>query len=415
MTGQRRQPEELREKVSQLIRYEQQSMPTASLGRIKTLDEESRRASVELLPDGTTETNVPVATTFAADGVGDLAPLNPEESDGPVHGIVLYLHHGLEKQLAADGTIKDGEREHEDDNCVFMPAQLWFDGQEVPEHNSDERRIDHPKGTSVTLDPERAGLDHDLGGKMEVVGKPEPELGEAIKEPVHEEEEYGSGYVTQDTSNREWPIAAESGDVVARIGTEAASFTMTKRGAAIEPANAKLASGALNDGDRRPLTGPHQHFHLIDHGHDEYSLAGPQLSFREFVAWLTDETHKSQLRNHHRYRAAEEYAKSYLSWLEAEMGRSIDPTDPLDWPDPEPMPTLDELEQIADIDWGTTIKPRDALSVAGARDRIGLGSISPHVTLPPEASATASGTAPTINAEINNYGQSYGDSYGSGP
>lgn len=75
---------------------------------------------------------------------------------------------------------------------------------------------------------------------------------------------------------------------------------------------------------------------------DGYTLTKEPLSFREVVAWMTDDTRLAQLQNEEDHTTAQTYFQNYLEWLEGEVGRTIDPTDPADWPEPEPMPTPEE-------------------------------------------------------------------------
>lgn len=364
MTG-RNRPKELRDKISQLIRYEMQGMPTASLGRIKTLDEDNRRATIETVPDGGTETGVPVASPFATDGVGDLTPLDPERHDSPVRGIVLYLHHPLDRQLGAEGYQFDGEREHDEENAIFLPAMLWFGGEDVPEHAPDERTVSGLDGSKLSIDEESASLEHHLGAALEALGSPEPEYeGEAIiteeRDPI---EEWGEDPDAAD--NTSWPIGDEQDDTAGRLShPDGPAVTVVDRGISLEESQ-HIAAGPFNSGERTPLAGRFQHFHVQNHPDGTADLIGPQLEFREFIAWMTDADRQAQLNNADEYAEAREYAESYLAWLEDELGRSVDPTDPFDWPDPEPMPTPEEHATMPP--YGSEIESGVAAVVATAR------------------------------------------------
>lgn len=392
MTGDRSRPEQLREKITQLIRYELQGLPTASLGRIKSLDEDTRRATIETVPDGTTETNVPVAAPFATDGAGDFAPLNPEVTDSPVRGVVLYLHHPLEPQLGADSYQYDGQREADEENAIFLPAMLWFDTDTVPDHDPGERRIQNANGNAVRMDDETAGVEHTLGAFARTAGNPEPEYDESpfdegFKAERDEDEdfrEFDEPVETEpvDAERTDWP-EGKDGESWFEAGHTPAGrdLTITRRGAAFEADRGQeMAVGALNDGERKPLSGPHQHFHPIYHGDGSVSLAGPPLSFREFIAWMTDPEKRRKLRNPDAYGAPRQYAQNYLEWLEAETGEAIDPSNPSDWPDPQPMPDPEE-------NW--LLSPPDRFVIV-------------HQTVSlPEAEAHADGLVPTITTTIN--------------
>lgn len=361
MTGQRSRPKELHEKLSQLIRYEQRSMPTASLARIKDLDEETRRATIETVPDGATESNVPVASPFAGDGVGDFAPLNPETRDEPVRGVVLYLHHGLDAQLATPGFEFDGQRDHDETHAIFLPAQIWFDHDSVPDHDADERVVSHTDGNKLSFTDEHAKLEHHLGAALEILGKSEPEY--EAEEIINEErdyvEEWGEEFVDEGPDNTSWPIADEQNETAGRIShPDGPAVTVTERGVAVENADRKLTTGPFTSGERQPLAGRFQHFHIKHNTDGSADLVGPQLSFREFIAWMTDSSRQTTLNNADEYADARQFAENYLAWLEDEVGRTLDPTDAEHWPDPEPMPTPDEYATFApygnSISVGTT-------------------------------------------------------------
>lgn len=368
MVGERNRPDEIRDRISQLIRYEQQSLPTASLARIKELDENSRRATVETVPDGGTETNVPVASPFATDGEGDLTPLNPEIHDTQVRGIVIYLHHPLDRHLTTDGFKFDGEREHDETHAIFLPAQIWFDGDSVPYHDKDERSVSHPDGNKVSITEEEARLEHHLGAALEILGSPEPELeGEdIITEDRDYEEEWGEEYV-ETPDNTSWPIADEQDETAARMAHHnGPAVTATERGVSVEtPRDShRLEAGRFTDGERVPLAGPHQHFHIQEHADGSKSLVGPQLSFREFVAWMTDPDRQEQLDNADAYNEARTYAENYLDWLEGEIGREIDPTDSESWPETEPMPLPDEIDSFMPESYHAAPDPPEVMTTA---------------------------------------------------
>lgn len=382
MTTRDNLPQQFREKLSQLIRYEMQGMPTASLARIKSLDEETRRATVETVPDGTTESNVPVASPFATDGAGDLAPINPELHDHPVRGVVLYLHHPLEPQLTSGGFEFDGRRESDEENAIFLPAMLWFDDDTVPDHEAGERRIENPEGNAVRMDEETAGVEHSLGAFAHTMGNPAPATTEGIegfKTERDEDEDFATiedgQYVTDEEDLPDelvdWPEGAdgeswfEAGHVDGR-----ADVATTRRGTAFnQGGGAELATAPHNDGERKTLDGPHQHFHVKQNADGTADLVGPQLSFREFIAWMTDSNRQSTLNNADQYSDARTYAENYLAWLEDTVGRTIDPTNPDDWPDPQPMPTPSEnagFSPSVTHDPGTDIQLRPAVAQVGA-------------------------------------------------
>lgn len=446
MTGTKNKPEELREKISQLIRYEMKSMPTASLARIKDLDEDTRRATVETVPDGATETNVPVAAPFASDGVGDITPLNPEVNESHVKGVVLYVHHPLEQQLAGEDLTFDAVREHDEQHAIFLPAMLWFDADEVPDHEPGERQIGNPDGNTIQMDSEGASVRHSLGAFLRAAGNPAeefedvPEL-EGIKSERDEEEDFrtlSDGGLA--AALVQWPEGKE-GESWFEAGNDEPDrdFTITRRGAAFEQGEgAEVSTRPLNDGERQVLDGPHQHIHPIQHDDGTVSLAGPPLSFREFIAWMLDEEKRQNLRNPEAYSDARVYARNYLNWLEDKLGREIDPSDPASWPDPQPMPTASEnagfspsvtthtsvaaVPATADGDApvpnmvvegpGKANAPVTAATSSAPVPSIG-GVQSPIVS-PSVAGGVGTARVPSITAEVSGYGEDYGSSYGTG-
>ena len=407
MTGQRRSPEELRKKLSQLIRYEMESMPTAAFGRIKSLDEDSRRADIETAPDGSTLTNVAIAEPFASDGAGDLRPLNPELHDGPVGGLVLFFHHPVEDQLSG-GNVQQGEWSHEEEDAIFLPAQVWFDSDTVPDHTGDERRIDHHTGGHIQIDTETTILAHQLGAVCELVGdeglqfEDDNEFGPQTDQTYaeHIAESWGEEFVPE-IDNTEWPIdegaEVEETQVAARLRhPDGPGVTAVDRGVALEGSH-RVDAGKFTNGERQPLAGPYQHMHLMDHGDGEVSMVGPQLTFREFIAWMVDDEQFGKIRNQRQVLEAREYALAYHSWLEAEVGREIDPADPDDWPDPEPMPTVPEQQAWEGLEislsTGVTVPPADPIGIGGVVPRVG-GTFLHEALVRPDTAAISIDSPP---------------------
>lgn len=353
MTGSRHHPEEIPKRLQQLIRYENESLPVASLGELQSVDETHRRCTVETVPDGNVHSNVPIASPFAMDGSGDVLPLNPEDRDRPIKGIVLYLHHPIDRQLAAGGEVFDGEREHEEENAIFLPAMIWYDPDEVPEHDLDDRIIDHPDGSRVHLDEQSAEIDHRRGGGVGVFGavgeQIEPEEDDIVGEKEPDRDYWAE--VDEDKpepDNTEWPIDDDFDETYAHLSHPSGiEVIVTKRGVAVDKPHpgVDVSVGRFTSGERKPLDGYYQHTHLLETA-DGPMLVGEHLSFREWVMWLTDRRGDLVNSDADWITEASIYAEAYLDWLEAELGREVDPTDPLDWPDPEPMPTPDERDSF---------------------------------------------------------------------
>lgn len=375
----RRHPEEISNVLREYIRHEMDAVPTASLARLVAVDEETRRGRVEVIPDGTVVEHVPIATPFAADGSGDIMPINPEETDQPVKGLVIYVHHELDPYLAGEGSMPAIDHDHAVENAIFIPAMVWLDRESVPEHGDDDRLIEHPNGATVRMNDESLTVSHPMGGEIEIGGIPEqqdiwdddiddPTLADPARD-LDEEDEYVYFPDPDDfdlTPEEEeemvierpdphdyttWP-AGNEGDRYAKISHESgAEIVITDTQIAINPTDDhELTVGQPNDADRWVADGPYQHVHPIYHGDGTVSLAGKPLSFREFIAVLT-EGRRDWLVNAdaHWLTEAEVYAEAYLAWLRDHLDdHEISPTDPKSWPEPEPMPPVSPRELFAD-------------------------------------------------------------------
>lgn len=401
MTGQRRSPEKLRQKLSQLIRYEMESLPTASVGRLKTLDRESRRADVETVPDGATETNVPIAENFAGDGYGDLRPLDPAERDEPVFGIVIYLHHDLDEQLSSHGQSFGGQREHEEENCIFLPVQFWFDDDTVPEHTGTERRIDHPDGGQLEITETGLEILSDLGAGLEIGDVHDPHADEEGEQSYAEyrAEAWGEENAPLPDKSR-WPVDRDAvyDATYSRLRhPDGPGITAVDKGVAIE-GKERVSVGRLNDPERQPVGGDYQHNHLMHHEDGTVSMIGPQLTFREFIAWMTDEERQDRLRNAGAFGEAREYALSYLEWLEEESGRELDPTEPGTWPSPEPMPDPEtRREWIGQpVPIPVEISPVGATATASTGEAFVSGYVETHGQVLVRTTATSAVTTPPV-------------------
>lgn len=396
-TGGMNHPEVIPEILREYARNELRGLPTAALGRLTTLDTETRRATVEIAPDGNTIDNVPVATPYAGDDAGDIVPLDPASRDAPIHGLVVFTHHSVTDYLAAGG-VTGGEWDHTEEHAVFLPAMVWTDHDTVPDHDANERVIAHPSGATVSMDGETITVGHPMGLELEFGGldAEDETFPPGVDDSFHaEEEQYTPGELDPpETDNTTFP-PDNDGDAYARLSHPVGvDITLTDRGVAItdgdDDGNAvqSIVSGTPTDGGRRVLDGRYQHGHFIpdtDADGDEHYLYAPnQRPFREWIARLTDPELVGRISNAHTdaVRDARTFAENYLAWLEAELGESVDPTDADAWPDPEPMPTAAELDAF---------EPVHARPRAGAAT-VAVGATSPRVIAAPrDAVQTASG------------------------
>lgn len=338
--------------IEQTAKAMVEERPVAAMGRIKEVYDDDQRAVVELMADPAAQiNNVPVTVPYLGDGTGDVLPISPG-----VKGIVLFLDHPVGEQLAEDGTETDSVGMDLED-AVFLPATFGADRDDPPEHESGDRVIGHPSGSRIDWDGDgRLRMRHTNGMTIEIGAEPEVEFTHRGDRPpetevrsVEDMTESEKRFYLGVEDNTEYP-AGNPGEVYARLDhPDDAGVTVTRRGVALGNHGRgprEVFSGRPNQPDRVELDGHHQHVHVIEHDNGEFSLAGPPLTFREFLAWMTDGDRQSSLRNADAYADARSYAESYLAWLEDEVGREIDPTDPDDWPHREPMPTPDEREEF---------------------------------------------------------------------
>lgn len=329
------------ELVTGYIRRELKGLPTASFGRITSIDEATRRATVEVYPDGTTETGVPIAAPFAGDGAGDVAPLDPETVGHQPHGILLYPHHTIEEVMG--GSDVPPERDHDDSLMLFIPAMVWRDDDSVPDHEPGERVFEHPAGGRLRMADDAVEVSDPRGAGVEVGGVPTPDEAEIPPEfpDAFKAEDRDAAAAADNTT---FPVG-NPGESYAQLGAGGPTVVVNVDTVAIT-GDGQLSAGAPTDGARRVLDGKYQHAQLVAHDDGTYDLVGQPLTFRAFVARLTDETQFGELNNQDAdwVQDAKVYAEAYLDWLEAELGRSVDPTDPADWPDPEPMPSAGQKD-----------------------------------------------------------------------
>ena len=136
------------------------ALNTADIALIERIDADSLRVDVALKADPEVILDdVPVATPFAANGVGDIPPLRPGDE-----GMLVFADLPLDEGLLADRGFVDQQttRMHRIDDAVFMPAMVFYDADDVPNYNQQaaERVIAHPDGSRLRMHEGRTELSH---------------------------------------------------------------------------------------------------------------------------------------------------------------------------------------------------------------------------------------------------------------
>lgn len=123
---------------------------TASMVIVVDVNEDTRRAEVELKADREVLVdNVPIASPFAGDGYGMVAPI--QEGD---EGLLLHAKQALEKQLAQAGEVEpEGDRRFTLEASVLLPM-LWLDDMGVPDREAGEFTLAIQENGSIVLGDE---------------------------------------------------------------------------------------------------------------------------------------------------------------------------------------------------------------------------------------------------------------------
>lgn len=137
---------------------EVRTVQTVTFVRVEEVNEETRRATVSLKrDDDLLIDNVPIASTWAGDGVGIVIPV-----ERGVEGFVIHPKEPLEKQIQQRGVQEPGSnRRFELEDAVFFP-QLWLDEDDVPDHEEGEFVIAHESGTEFRMDDEGIHIEPEL-------------------------------------------------------------------------------------------------------------------------------------------------------------------------------------------------------------------------------------------------------------
>lgn len=356
MTDRRDHAEAIPRVVESVAEHAVESRPVAAMAEITQVSNDDRRVTIELLSDqGAKSSNVPVAVPFADGDSGDVLPIEPG-----IKGIALFLDHPVEEQLSSSEGHDSDSTGMDIEDAIFLPACITTDEEQWPSHVSGDRVWEHPSGSRIEMDKDGGvRFIHENGGTVEVGGvvdegderRPDNLHGNSVHPDdaiAGTEAQHHGPNPYED--NETWPVG-NGGETYDQMShPEGSHVTITHRGVSLggseESDTDAVVSGQNNDPERSELDGRHQHFHVKHNADGTADLIGPQLSFREFIAWMTDSNRQSTLNNADQYAEARTYAENYLAWLEDQVGRTLDPTNPADWPDEEPMPTPEEREQF---------------------------------------------------------------------
>jgi hypothetical protein len=153
--------------LREFVKDELRGVYTVTFVIVESVDESDRRATVTLKSDrNVVVDNVPIASPFASDGAGMMAPVSRNDE-----GLLLHTKEPLEKRLRRHGELSpDGERRFTLESAVLLPM-LWLDDDGVPDHEDGEFqislasdgpklrlfddgrvRIEHPSGSEISMD-----------------------------------------------------------------------------------------------------------------------------------------------------------------------------------------------------------------------------------------------------------------------
>ena len=144
-----------------LIKDELRGIYTVTFVIVERVDEANRRAEVSHKSDrDVLIDNVPIASPFATDGGGLIAPVSRNDE-----GLLLHAKEPSEKKLRRHGELTpDGDRRFTLESAFLIPL-LWLDDDDVPDHEDGEFQIALPGDGSVfRMFPDgRTRLEHSSG------------------------------------------------------------------------------------------------------------------------------------------------------------------------------------------------------------------------------------------------------------
>lgn len=137
----------LSETIRGYIQTELRGVYTVLPAIVEQVDESTRRCEVSLKDDeNVLIDNIPIASTYAGDGYGEIVPLKPGDE-----GLLLCLKNPLDRLLSNRGHIAQRKhRQHSFEDSVFFP-RIWFDDDAVPQHDPGEYLLQHESGSGIRI------------------------------------------------------------------------------------------------------------------------------------------------------------------------------------------------------------------------------------------------------------------------
>lgn len=194
------------ELVREYINEEQRDVYTLLFAIVERIDEETRRCVVSLKDDENVMIDdVPVASTFAGSGYGELVPIDPGETEG----LLLCAKDPIRDLLSDRGHAEvEKHRQHSFQDAIFFP-QVFFDSDTIPSHEPGEYLLAHPSGSLFRILPNGAiQLEHQSGTQIGIdengvvtIGDPAATQPLAIQTHTHDVTLSDGSTATTDTPN----------------------------------------------------------------------------------------------------------------------------------------------------------------------------------------------------------------------
>ena len=375
----------------------------AEIAYVEAVDHDRQRATIALkrTPD-VQASNVPIATTYASDGAGDIMGLTKGDE-----GLLLHSQEPLDRVTAHRGRTPGRQDTEPDDDpaptggegaldgAIFFPAMLYYADDDVPVHEDGERLIAHDSGSLIRMRPDgNVGVEHEMGVRFELGGESFPDDAIGAVEREYAEDDYGETldgdlagadgehpqsrpeqYVDAQrrTASTDHPNPVQGHATIEHpIGV---TVTVTEQGVSIEKASSETGYGrggygganvpyggddtlggsgqpmygAPTDPWRVELAGHQSHRHLVPLEDGTVRMTGGPLAERELFDWLLNPDSYDLVQNRlaDDIQQARAYYQAYFAWLDAQTTTSMDPALPEhgrkfnsvgDWPKPEPQP-----------------------------------------------------------------------------
>lgn len=176
--------------IRKYVREELRGVYTVLFAIVESVDSQNQRCTVSIKNDvDVILDNVPIASTYAADGSGVVTPLSVDDE-----GLLLVSKDPYEDMLSERGhTDVPIHRQHSFQDAVFFP-QIWFKTDEVPAHDEGDYLVSHESGTIFTIKANGEVLIQHLSGNVihmdadgrTTIGDPAAAESVAVQEHTHE-------------------------------------------------------------------------------------------------------------------------------------------------------------------------------------------------------------------------------------